>query len=143
MALGAGAILVLALFAALIGQNQATQWSAIPAFLVDRSILSGIVVFGVSRFRTDATAAACKADIATVSVAADAYDAQTGAYPASVAVLVTAQYLKAAPASGTARVRNITPSATKASTRTLCASLRRRCSSQATARYSALTATAL
>ena len=44
VALGGGAILVLALFAVLIGQNQATQWSAIPAFLIDRSILSGIVV---------------------------------------------------------------------------------------------------
>lgn len=69
--------------------------------IVVLGILSGIVVFGVARFRTDATASACKADIATVTVAADAYDAQTGGYPASVAVLVTGQYLKAAPASGT------------------------------------------
>ncbi len=69
--------------------------------IVVLGILSGIVVFGVARFRTDATASACKADIATVTVAADAFDAQTGAYPASVAVLVTGQYLKAAPATGT------------------------------------------
>jgi prepilin-type N-terminal cleavage/methylation domain-containing protein len=69
--------------------------------IVVLGILSGIVVFGVARFRTDAQTSACKADIATVSTAADAYDAQTGGYPASVAVLVTGQYLKAAPASGT------------------------------------------
>ncbi len=68
--------------------------------IVVLGILSGVVLFGVARFRGDATAAACKADVATVSVAADAYDAQTGAYPTSVDVLVKGQYLKSTP-SGT------------------------------------------
>jgi general secretion pathway protein G len=65
--------------------------------IVVLGILSGIVVFGVARFRTDAQNAACKADLATVSVAADAYDASTGTYPADVATLVTGQYLKSTP----------------------------------------------
>jgi prepilin-type N-terminal cleavage/methylation domain-containing protein len=65
--------------------------------IVVLGILSGIVAFGVARFRSDATNAACKADVATVAVAADAYDASTGAYPADVAALVTGQYLKSTP----------------------------------------------
>jgi prepilin-type N-terminal cleavage/methylation domain-containing protein len=65
--------------------------------IVVLGILSGIVLFGVARFRSDATAAACKADVATVNVAADAYDAQTGSYPANVAALVSGGYLKSTP----------------------------------------------
>ena len=65
--------------------------------IVVLGILAGIAVFGVARFRTDAQNAACKADVATVSVAADAYDASTGNYPADVATLVTGQYLKSTP----------------------------------------------
>ncbi len=68
--------------------------------IVVLGILSGIVLFGVARFRSDANAAACKADLATVNVAADAYDAQTGNFPANVAALVTGGYLKSTP-SGT------------------------------------------
>ncbi|HST66045.1 MAG TPA: prepilin-type N-terminal cleavage/methylation domain-containing protein [Mycobacteriales bacterium] len=68
--------------------------------IVVLGILSGIVLFGVARFRSDANNAACKADVATVSVAADAYDAATGNYPSDVATLVTGQYLKSTP-SGT------------------------------------------
>ncbi len=65
--------------------------------IVVLGILAGITLFGVARFRSDANAAACKADLATISVAADAYDAQTGNYPATVAVLVTGGYLKSTP----------------------------------------------
>jgi prepilin-type N-terminal cleavage/methylation domain-containing protein len=68
--------------------------------IVVLGILSGIVLFGVARFRGDASLAACKADLATVNVAADAYDARTGTFPASVAVLVSGGYLKSTP-SGT------------------------------------------
>jgi prepilin-type N-terminal cleavage/methylation domain-containing protein len=70
--------------------------------IVVLGILSGIVAFGVAKFRGDATNAACKADLATVAVAADAYEASstTGAYPADVATLVTGGYLKSTP-SGT------------------------------------------
>jgi general secretion pathway protein G len=68
--------------------------------IVVLGILSGVVLFGVARFRGDAQAAACKADLATVNVAADSYDAQTGNFPTDVATLVTGQYLKSTP-SGT------------------------------------------
>lgn len=68
--------------------------------IVVLGILAGITVFGVARFRSDATAAACSADVATVTAAAQAYDAQTGNYPASIDALVAGKYLKSAP-SGT------------------------------------------
>ena len=68
--------------------------------IVVLGILSGIVLFGVARFRGDAALAACKADLATVAVAADAYDAQTGGFPTGIDVLVGGQYLKSVP-SGT------------------------------------------
>ena len=66
--------------------------------IVVLGILAGIVVFGVGTFRTDSQTAACKADVKTVGVAADAFDAATGAYPANVAALLTAKYIKATPA---------------------------------------------
>jgi prepilin-type N-terminal cleavage/methylation domain-containing protein len=65
--------------------------------IVVLGILAGITVFGVARFRSDATAAACAADVATVTTAAHAYDVQTGNYPASVEALVAGKYLKSAP----------------------------------------------
>ena len=65
--------------------------------IVVLGILAGIVVFGVGTFRTDANAAACAADIKTISVAADAYNAKTGALPPNVGVLVGAGYLKTTP----------------------------------------------
>lgn len=68
--------------------------------IVVLGILSGIVVFGVARFRSDSATAACKADVSTVSTAADAYDASTGNYPSDIRVLVREKYLKSAPASG-------------------------------------------
>jgi prepilin-type N-terminal cleavage/methylation domain-containing protein len=69
--------------------------------IVVLGILAGIVVFGVGRFRSDANAAACQADVAGVNVAANAYHAVTGEYPSAMADLTVGQYLKAAPASGT------------------------------------------
>lgn len=82
--------------------------------IVVLGILSGIVLFGVARFRSDATLAACKADLATVAVAADAYDARTGGYPPDLATLVSGQYLKSTPAGtytfdGTAKTVTRTP----------------------------------
>src|SRR3954451_15731912 len=49
--------------------------------IVVLGILAGIVVFGVGTFRKDATTAACKADVKTVSVATDAFNASTGNWP--------------------------------------------------------------
>ena len=76
--------------------------------IVVLGVLASIVVFGVATFRQDAATAACKADLKTVSVAADAYNAKTGAYPAGaddaarIGVLTTGGYLKSAPATTSA-----------------------------------------
>jgi prepilin-type N-terminal cleavage/methylation domain-containing protein len=75
-------------------------------------ILSGIVLFGVARFRGDATLAACKADLATVAIAADTYDARNGSYPTDVATLVSGQYLKSTP-SGSYSFDGTTKAATR------------------------------
>jgi prepilin-type N-terminal cleavage/methylation domain-containing protein len=69
--------------------------------IVVLGILAGIVVFGVGTFRADAKAAACGADTKTVSVAADAWIAKSDTTP-TLAQLVTAKYLKAAPTALTA-----------------------------------------
>jgi len=68
--------------------------------IVVLGILSGIVVFGVGRFRGDAEAAACKADVATVSTAAEAYNLTIGTYPTTLDQLLTGNYLKTTPADG-------------------------------------------
>jgi len=68
--------------------------------IVILGVLAGIVVFGVAQFRTDSTTAACKADLKTVQVAADAYDAQRGSYPAggnAIALLVNGNYITETP----------------------------------------------
>ena len=65
--------------------------------IVVLGILAGIVVFGVGTFRADSQAAARAADCKSVEVAAEAYNAKTGGYPANVGALVTAKYLKSAP----------------------------------------------
>src|SRR4051812_7074006 len=44
IALGAVAVGVLALIATLIGQSENVQWSQVPIYMVDPSILSGIVL---------------------------------------------------------------------------------------------------
>ena len=74
--------------------------------IVVLGILAGIVVFGVSTFRHDAQVAACKADVKTVSVASDAYNAKNGSFATAIpgtatTTLVGAGYLKAAPAVNT------------------------------------------
>jgi prepilin-type N-terminal cleavage/methylation domain-containing protein len=69
--------------------------------IVCLGVLSGVVVVGVARFRSDGQAAACQADVSTVNAAADARAAATGTYPASIADLVDGGYLKRAPATGT------------------------------------------
>src|SRR4051794_17552618 len=64
--------------------------------IVVLGVLAGIVVFGVGTFRADSKLAACKADLKTVSVAEDAYNAKNDAF-VNVAGLVTAGLLKSAP----------------------------------------------
>jgi prepilin-type N-terminal cleavage/methylation domain-containing protein len=81
--------------------------------LVCLGVLSGIVVVGVARFRSDAQGSACRADVATVNAAADARAATTGAYPTSIADLVAGGYLKTAPATGTYTFDGVTATATR------------------------------
>ena len=52
--------------------------------IVVLGVLSGITVFGVATFKGDSETAACKADVKTVNVASDAYNAKTGLIPTSV-----------------------------------------------------------
>ncbi|HST82105.1 MAG TPA: prepilin-type N-terminal cleavage/methylation domain-containing protein [Kineosporiaceae bacterium] len=65
--------------------------------IVVLGILAGIVVFGVSTFRTDAINSACAADTKSVNVASEAFIAKTGAAAPNVDALVAAGYLKSAP----------------------------------------------
>ena len=65
--------------------------------IVVLGILAGVVVFGIGTFQKDSLAAACSANLKTVSVASDAYNAKSGLVAADVAFLVTNKYLKTAP----------------------------------------------
>jgi prepilin-type N-terminal cleavage/methylation domain-containing protein len=70
--------------------------------IVVLGILAGIVVFGVGTFKTDSEAAAKAANCKTVNVAAEAYNAKEGTYPASLSVLLPGGatpkgYIKTAP----------------------------------------------
>ena len=70
--------------------------------IVVLGVLAGIVVFGVGTFRQDAKDTACQASLKTVNVAADAYNAKVGTYPASIDPLLPggatpSGYLKSAP----------------------------------------------
>ena len=65
--------------------------------IVVLGVLAGIVVFGVGTFRADSQVAACKANLKSVGTASQAHLAARGTYAASIAALVTANYLKAAP----------------------------------------------
>jgi general secretion pathway protein G len=72
--------------------------------IVVLGILAGIVVLGLGTFRSDATAAACKADTKQVQIASDAFIAKptnlTQSAAADVDALVAAGLLKSAPATG-------------------------------------------
>jgi general secretion pathway protein G len=62
--------------------------------IVVLGILAGIAVFGVSTFRSDASAASCNATKKTVETAADAWNAKKGSYTTSIQSLVDEGYLK-------------------------------------------------
>ncbi|HEY2296181.1 MAG TPA: prepilin-type N-terminal cleavage/methylation domain-containing protein [Jatrophihabitans sp.] len=70
--------------------------------IVILGVLAGIVVFAVGAFNDDGKVAACKSDVKNVEIAQEAYYAKQSphAYAASVDALVTANYLKEAPATG-------------------------------------------
>lgn len=71
--------------------------------IVILGVLAGIVVFAVSAFNNDGVTAACKSDKKNVEIAAEAYRAKTGGYPAGatdavrIGVLVSNNYLKEPP----------------------------------------------
>jgi general secretion pathway protein G len=65
--------------------------------IVILGILSAVVVFSVSGITDRGAASACKTNVKTVSVAAEAYYAQKGTYAADAAALVTAGLLHSAP----------------------------------------------
>lgn len=66
--------------------------------IVVLGVLAGIVVFGVGKFKEDAVASACNADVKTAQTASDAYIAKNGSPAASIQKLVDDKYLKTLPA---------------------------------------------
>jgi prepilin-type N-terminal cleavage/methylation domain-containing protein len=65
--------------------------------IVILGILAAVVVFAVNGITNKGQNAACKADVQSVTTAAEAAYAQTGTYPASVALLVSGGFLHSAP----------------------------------------------
>src|SRR5664279_5127948 len=78
--------------------------------IVILGVLAGIVVFSVSGITNRGTSAACKADLASVQVATEAFYAQSNpaAYPVDVAGLVAAKFLKTAPTGETFSIDQVT-----------------------------------
>jgi len=72
--------------------------------IVILGVLAGIVVFSVAGITDRGNLSACKSDLATVRVASEAYNAQTGKYAAGttsaarINVLVAAKLIRTAPA---------------------------------------------
>jgi prepilin-type N-terminal cleavage/methylation domain-containing protein len=67
--------------------------------IVILGILAAIVVFAVNGIQNRGVEAACKADVETVTVAAEAYDAQNGSYAPDMQTLVDAGLLHSVPSS--------------------------------------------
>lgn len=65
--------------------------------IVILGILAAVVVFAVNGIQNKGTAAACKADVASVTTAAEAAYAQVGTYPATMSDLVKAGFLHSVP----------------------------------------------
>jgi len=67
--------------------------------IVILGILAGIVVFAVNGITDRGVTSACKADVETVQVAAEAYYAQNNAYATDIDALKTANLIKSVPTS--------------------------------------------
>ncbi len=65
--------------------------------IVILGILAGIVVFAVSGISDRGTTSACKADVATVTTASEAYFAKNGSYAATMTALQTGGFLHSVP----------------------------------------------
>ncbi len=70
--------------------------------IVILGILAAIVVFSVRGITDRGNTSACKANIATLETAVEAYYAKTGAYPTAIGDLTAGddQFLKSAPPAG-------------------------------------------
>jgi general secretion pathway protein G len=62
--------------------------------IVILGILATVTVFAVRGITTQGKSTACAADKKTIEVAAESYMAQSGTYPASLAIMVSAGLLK-------------------------------------------------
>ncbi len=78
--------------------------------IVILGILAAIVVFAVGGVTDRGTLSACKADLKSVTVAAEAYYAQNGNYPATMAGLVPT-FLHAVPSTTNGYTITYTPNA--------------------------------
>jgi prepilin-type N-terminal cleavage/methylation domain-containing protein len=67
--------------------------------IVILGILAAVAVFAVGGITDKGNKSACKADVKSVEVAAEAHFAQEGVYPANIAELVSEDYLREAPSS--------------------------------------------
>src|SRR3978361_160124 len=65
--------------------------------IVILGILAAVVVFAVNGIQNKGTASACKADVETVTVAAEAFNAQNGYYAGDMNQLVEAGFLHSVP----------------------------------------------
>jgi type II secretion system protein G len=65
--------------------------------IVILGILAAVAVFAVGGISDKGKKSACKSDLKAVEVAAEAFYAQNGSYPASIDALVTAKFLREAP----------------------------------------------
>ena len=68
--------------------------------IVILGILAAVAVFAVGGITDKGKKSACKSDVKSVEVAAEAYYAQNSAYAANIAALVTAKFLRSAPETG-------------------------------------------
>lgn len=69
--------------------------------IVILGVLAAVIVFRVSNVTDSAETNACEIEVRAVKTAIQAYRADTGAYPTTVAVLV-GEYLEEAPSASTA-----------------------------------------
>jgi prepilin-type N-terminal cleavage/methylation domain-containing protein len=91
--------------------------------IVILGVLAGVVVFSVSGITSRGAKAACEANVASVTVAGEAYYAQTGSYAATVAALVPT-YLKTTPTGITYTADNtVTPKTMTVVGNPLCSTL--------------------
>ena len=68
--------------------------------IVILGILAAVAVFAVGGISDKGKASSCKADVSSVATASEAYYAKNSAYAADIAALVTAKFLRSAPATG-------------------------------------------